>query len=138
LGLNGPWGLADISGSNVLSKPFVVINTSHAIALQVFSAAHQLYHIWYDLRFDVVTSEVLDPAVLRGEEEVLSQLKANHFAAEFLINEHTLLKEMTMNSINVKDIGVKDILQLSSVFSVPYRTMVRRFLELETISQSYY
>ena len=57
LGKDAPWGFTRISGSRndaALEKPFVAINTSIPLDFQVFAAAHELYHIWYEQNPDVI------------------------------------------------------------------------------------
>ncbi|MDE6974887.1 MAG: hypothetical protein K2P38_17645 [Lachnospiraceae bacterium] len=61
LGKNAPWGFTRISGSRddaSLEKPFVAINTSIPIDCQVFAAAHELYHIWYEKNPDILPSDL--------------------------------------------------------------------------------
>lgn len=61
LGKNAPWGFTRISGSRddaSLEKPFVAINTSILIDCQVFAAAHELYHIWYEKNPDILPSDL--------------------------------------------------------------------------------
>ncbi len=132
LGKNAPWGFTRISGSRddaSLEKPFVAINTSIPIDCQVFAAAHELYHIWYEKNPDILPSDLLD------EEDIeLSEKKANRFAAEFLIDEIMLRQEMDIYKI--KKISIKSILQLANLFVVPYRAMTKRLNEINVISKS--
>lgn len=119
LGIDAPWGFTRMSGSANdagLVRPFVVINTSIPVDYQVFAAAHELYHIWFGRKPDVLEAGFL-------EEEVM----ANRFAAEFLVDEMLLRSEMELYKI--KKITVKSVLQLCEIFSVPYRTMARRLYE---------
>lgn len=131
LGQNAPWGFTRISGSQndaSLEKPFVAINTSIPLDCQVFAAAHELYHIWYEKNPDILPSDLLD-----GEDKELSEKKANRFAAEFLIDEIMLRQEMDIYKI--KKISIKSILQLANLFVVPYRAMAKRLHEINVISK---
>lgn len=131
LGQNAPWGFTRISGSQddaSLEKPFVAINTSIPVDCQVFAAAHELYHIWYEKNPDILPSDLLDE-----EEKELSEKKANRFAAEFLIDEIMLRQEMDIYKI--KKISIKSILQLANLFVVPYRAMAKRLKEINVISK---
>lgn len=131
LGQNAPWGFTRISGSKndaSLEKPFVAINTSIPVDCQVFAAAHELYHIWYEKNPDILPSDLLD-----GEDKESSEKKANRFAAEFLIDEIMLRQEMDIYKI--KKISVKSILQLANLFVVPYRAMAKRLHEINVISK---
>lgn len=124
-GENAPWGFTRLSGSkkNVgFEKPFVAINTSIPVPCQVFAAAHELYHIWYEQNPDILPSNLLDE-----DEKGINEKKANRFAAEFLVNETMLRQEMDIYKI--KKITIKAILQLTDIFTVPYKAMVKRLHE---------
>ena len=132
LGKEAPWGFTRISGSRndaLLDKPFVAINSSIPVECQVFAAAHELYHIWYEQNPDVLPSDLLSK-----QNQELSEKKANRFAAEFLVDEQLLRQEIDI--YNIKQYTMRSILQLASIFSVPFRTMVKRLFELSLISNS--
>ena len=132
LGQNAPWGFTRISGSRndaSLDKPFVAINSSIPMDCQIFAAAHELYHIWYEQNPDVIPADLLNS---QGQE--ISEKKANRFAAEFLVDEQLLKQELDIYKI--EKCTIKSILQLASLFSVPYRTMVKRLFEISMISSA--
>lgn len=77
LGKNAPWGFTRISGSRddaSLEKPFVAINTSIPIDCQVFAAAHELYHIWYEKNPDILPSDLLDEEDIELSEKKSKQI----------------------------------------------------------------
>lgn len=126
---DAPWGFTRISGSRndaALEKPFVAINTSIPIDCQVFAAAHELYHIWYEQNPDILPADLLNE-----EDKRTSEKKANRFAAEFLVDEMLLKQEIELYKI--RKITIKSILQLAEVFMVPYRTMAKRLREINVI-----
>ncbi|MBQ4260148.1 MAG: ImmA/IrrE family metallo-endopeptidase [Lachnospiraceae bacterium] len=130
LGKDAPWGFTRIKGSeNDINqeKPFVAINTSIPEDCQVFAAAHELYHIWFEQ-----TPDVLPADLLNEQDKEINERKANRFAAEFLVDQVLLNQEM--NLYGIKEITIKGILQLCELFVVPYRTMVKRLREIERIS----
>lgn len=134
LGKDTVWGFTRIRGERgdgQNHKPFVVINSSIPIDCQVFAAGHELYHIWKDDRIDVVPADVMDEATTDRNE-----LKANRFAAEFLVEEELLLKELRTYGIASENVSFKDILILSELFCVPYRTMVKRLFEIGFITKT--
>jgi Zn-dependent peptidase ImmA (M78 family) len=138
LGKEGPWGIIYMAGTENTEpseKPFVAINTSIPIDAQVFAAAHELYHIWYDQKAEALSSSILDEHNGHGKQTDLSELKASRFAAEFLMNEDLLNSEMKLYSITPGKITIKDILKLASLFTVPYKTMVKRLFEVGAISK---
>lgn len=132
LGESAPWGFTRISGSkndSGLKKPFVTINTSIPDDCQVFAAAHELYHIWYERKPDVLPPDLLD-----GAAKEINERKANRFAAEFLMDEPVLRQEMDLYKI--KKITVKSAIYLSALFTVPYRAMVKRLYEIGQINEA--
>jgi Zn-dependent peptidase ImmA (M78 family) len=129
LGKEAPWGFTRISGSKndaSLEKPFVALNSSIPIDCQVFAAAHELYHIWYEQNPDILPSDLLDE-----QDRKKSEKKANRFAAEFLVDEVLLKQEIEL--YRLKNFTIKSILQLAELFTVPYRTMVKRLGEIGVI-----
>ena len=132
LGKDAPWGFTRISGSKndtMREKPFVAINTSIPLDCQVFAAAHELYHIWYEEKPDVLPSDLLNE-----QDKAVSEKKANRFAAEFLVDEMLLKQEIALYQIN--EITIKSILQLCELFVVPYRTMAKRLEEIGIITEN--
>ena len=128
---DGPWGFTCISTS---SKPFVLINSSISMDKQIFAAAHELYHIW----FESSGVDYIPPSVLGDVDETgiaLSnlELRANRFAAEFLVEEKLLEQEMYTYSVKANGINEKDVLWLASHFMVPYEMMVKRLFEISAI-----
>jgi Zn-dependent peptidase ImmA (M78 family) len=107
----------------------VAINSSIPVDCQVFAAAHELYYIWYEQNPDVLPSDLLSE-----QNQEVSEKRANRFAAEFLVDEQLLRQEIDIYKI--KRYTIKNILQLASIFSVPYRTMVKRLFEVSLISNS--
>lgn len=133
LGKDAVWGFTRIKGSadgDEGGKPFVAINSSIPYDCQIFAAAHELYHIWFDNKVDVIPANVIDEST-----DDRNELKANRFAAEFLVDEELLRKELRIYSIDCSKITLKDILRLANLFSVPYRTMVKRLYEIGSISK---
>jgi len=89
----------------------------------VFAAAHELYHIWYEQNSDALPVDLLNE-----QDKKTGEKKANRFAAEFLIDEVLLKQEIELYKI--KKFTIKSILQLAELFTVPYRTMVKRLKEI--------
>jgi len=132
LGSDAPWGFTRISGSRNDSsseRPFAAINTSFPKPCQVFAAAHELYHIWFEQNPDIIPSDLLDED---GKET--NEKKANRFAAEFLMDEIMLQQEI--DTYKIKNFTIKTVLQLADLFMVPYRAMVKRLWETEHIKNS--
>jgi len=131
IGENSPWGLTRMSGSESgesKNKPYVAINSSIPKDEQVFAAAHELYHIWYDGMAEMIPANLLDDDYLDRKE-----IKANRFAAEFLVDATLLRQEINLH--HIERIDVENILKLSAIFSVPYKAMVKRLFEIEAIDK---
>jgi len=127
LGSDGPWGFTHMRGKKACedpSKPFVAINTAIPLECQVFAAAHELYHIWFNDKSFIVSKPRFDESV---------EASANRFAAEFLVQSELLKQEMQLLSINENHISIKEILRLAYHFVVPYRMMVKRLYEIAVI-----
>lgn len=126
LGKNAPWGFTDIKGTkeNRSEKVFVVLNSSVPTDSRVFAAAHELYHIWFERKEDVITASDIDNCDNDRTEQM-----ADRFAAEFLVNEELLKGAVRSYTKSSGTVSLEDILRLSDLFSVPYKTMVRRLHE---------
>jgi len=124
------WGFSE----TIKGKSFVCINTSLQYDRQVFAAAHELYHLWFGCFGEIMISKNnFEPD---SEDEI--ELKANRFAAEFLVNDELLLQEMRLFKIDKSDLRVKDIVRLANHFVVPYNTMAKRFMEAGICSPKQY
>ena len=120
------WGFSEI----IQGKSFVCINTSIQYDKQVFAAAHELYHLWFGSSGEIMISkDAIEPD---AEDE--TELLANRFAAEFLVNKELLLQEMQVFGIDKNNLNVKDIVRLANHFVVPYHTMARRLFETDVCS----
>lgn len=131
LGKDAPWGFTHISGlidDSSIDKPFVTINTSIPLDCQVFAAAHELYHIWYENKPNILPSDLLNE-----QDKAKNEMKANRFAAEFLVDEILLKQEINLHKID--EYTIKNILLLCDLFVVPYRTMVKRLREENYITE---
>lgn len=108
---------------------FSYINSYIPKDKQIFAAAHELYHIWYEpARLEQV--EILNNDTLEYEPTVKSEKMANRFAAMLLVPETVLRQQVRLLNINETNIQLSDIVQLMPIFQVPYKTIVRRLQEL--------
>ncbi len=126
------WGFSE----KVKGKSFVWINTAIAYDKQVFAAAHELYHLWFENDGEIILKANMEEISAFNISE--NELKANRFAAEFLINEELLLQEVRTYGVDKNRIGIKDIMKLSNLFVVPYKTMVKRLYEIKLINKKRY
>ena len=126
------WGFAD----KIKEQSFVCISTSIPYDKQVFAAAHELYHLWFNRGQELILSSALEEEDNINSQIDDTELRANRFAAEFLVEENLLCQEMKTYGIKRDNIGIKEILKLATLFLVPYKTMVRRLYEINIFKQS--
>lgn len=132
---NNGFHIADIPDKNGNLLTFVFINTAQTLEKQIFTAAHELGHIW---RVDDYVAEKCNEKV----DEELSEKIMNQFAAELLIpeevfqelynREYDSLKEET-GKITLANM-LKVIVSLMNQFCVPEKAIVMRCFELHKIS----
>jgi len=123
------WGFIE----RIEGKLYACINTSIPYEKQIFAAAHELYHIWFDGENvqEVILSSNLESVDVSSIE--LNEQKANRFAAEFLAETNLLEQEMSRYKINKTSISTKEILLLCDVFTLPYKTIAKRMHEIGAI-----
>ncbi|MED4014665.1 ImmA/IrrE family metallo-endopeptidase [Sutcliffiella cohnii] len=114
-------------------KLFVYINTHIPKEKQIFAAAHELYHIWFD-QDRLSQSEMLKSNTLENETEDINELRANLFAAMFLVPKEVLINQLESLGIEKHRLKIEDIVKLMPIFLVPYKTIVRRLHEIDYIS----
>lgn len=107
---------------------FSYINSYISHDKQIFAAAHELYHIWYEnQRLNEV--EVLMNQTIEEEPADRSEIMANRFAAMFLVPELVLRQQLSALQISRDTVTLQDIVKLIPIFQVPYKTIVLRLLE---------
>lgn len=119
-------------------EDFVYINTAKPIVEQIFTAAHELGHI-FEVSKKVWNMMKYPGAPSEQEEEDITNL----FAAEFLMPADAFIKVFR---VYMKEAGVKNgkvkvedfilvmVMQMN-VFMVPYEAVRRRLVETEILSE---
>lgn len=115
-------------------RVFVYINTFIPREKQVFAAAHELYHIWYD-QDKLNQTEMLNDQVLENDTDDINELKANLFAALLLVPTEVLTNELKTRGLQKNSLKVEDIVRLMALFYVPFKTIVRRLFEMEWMDE---
>ncbi|WP_214482958.1 ImmA/IrrE family metallo-endopeptidase [Bacillus sp. SM2101] len=112
---------------------FIGLNTFQTYDRQIFSIAHELYHHWTDTTLSVCHMD--------DERSQLVELKANRFAAEFLLPTETLLQEIgnkTCGERNLYDSTYLGLLRFIALlhcdYRLPYTAIVRRLFEEDAIT----
>lgn len=114
---------------------FIGLNTADYFDRQVFAVAHELYH------FYIRTGSHLSRVT---EEDLLVEVEANRFAAEFLLPESTLkgivfdeFKAPSLQEVQTKAL-LRFIARLQCTWWLPYRSLVKRLKEIDAISVQQY
>lgn len=131
----------DIEGCHI-SKPlngrmqqFVFINTKKVVQEQVWTAAHELGHVW-NVDQNIKTNNFQN---IEEREKIVGR-----FAAEFLMPEEVFQREVKNK---LADLGFSDksltsdqmtrlVTYLMNFFCTPYKSVIRRFVELGHVQKS--
>lgn len=115
---------------------FIGLNTADYYDAQIFAIAHELYHYFTKSGSHLSRQE--------DEASSLIEVKANRFAAEFLLPE-TVLESIVLHEFktsSLKKIQHKTLLRfiarLHCAWWLPYRSLVRRLHEIDAISSGQY
>ena len=115
---------------------FIGLNTADFYDKQIFAIAHELYHYYTKSGSHLSRPE--------DEESSLIEIKANRFAAEFLLPETVLesivldeFKTSTLEKVQHKTL-LRFIARLHCTWWLPYRSLVRRLHEIGAISAEQY
>lgn len=109
-------------------KTFIFINSYVPLEKQIFGGAHELYHAIYN----EIEEDLLEDAY--SNIKSIDDLKANSFAACFLVPKNQLRREIEIMGIDANNIQLIDIIKLMDLFAVPYKTIVTRLYEIGLIN----
>jgi Zn-dependent peptidase ImmA (M78 family) len=115
---------------------FIGLNTADYYDKQVFAIAHELYHYYTKSGSHLSRPE--------DEESSLIEVKANRFAAEFLLPE-TVLESIVLDEFKTSSLEkiqhktlLRFIARLHCTWWLPYRSLVRRLHEIGAITSEQY
>jgi Zn-dependent peptidase ImmA (M78 family) len=118
------------------SLVFIGLNTADYFDRQVFAISHELYHYFTKTGSHMSRQE--------GEDLDVVEARANRFAAEFLLPEFVLksrifdeFKSYTLKHIQTR-VLLRFIARLQCTWWLPYRSLVKRLLEIEAIAPAQY
>lgn len=117
-------------------EQFVFINTAKVVQEQVWTAAHELGHVWQVDR----VMKVLCESCQEDNETIVGR-----FAAEFLMPDTIFIDEVRNKLIEYNFQGnsisrhmmVELVTYLMNFFCVPYKSVIRRFVETGFVSAQY-
>lgn len=115
---------------------FIGLNTADYYDKQVFAIAHELYHYYTKSGSHLSRPE--------DEKNSLIEVKANRFAAEFLLPE-TVLESIVIDEFKTSSLEkiqhkalLRFIARLHCTWWLPYRSIVKRLHEIGAISSKQY
>lgn len=112
---------------------FLCVNSELPMCKQIFSTAHELYHI-HCYAENINTSTIANGSLLNSkifDEAAATQedLEANAFAGLLLMPDASLSEQFQMFGISKENINVDDVLILMDLFALPYKAVVLRLVE---------
>lgn len=117
---------------------FIMLNTNEYYDKQIFAVAHELYHFWVEESKMHTLRNIYDSSQKR-------EMKANRFAAEFLLPTESLIKEISEKNNgfdSLKDWSKLKILrftaQLHCDYKLPYKAIIKRLYEVKAIEDEQY
>lgn len=116
----------------------IFINTGFNLSFQIFAVAHELYHLidlkeQYADRFIICNDRDISENMDGGSN--IDEIKANYFAAAFLMPQNTIIKRFKSDKskkIQEADIVLK-IIEVQNEYELPYKTILKRLKELRVI-----
>lgn len=112
---------------------YIGLNTNDYYDNQIFALAHELYHYYEEPEIHLCR--------ISSNSQPIRELKANRFAAEFLLPTEKLEKEIRdINDGSLKLYEWKKttifrfIARLHCEYKLPYKAIVRRLLEINAIT----
>ena len=134
---NNGFHIKDMPFANGTTQDFVFINTSQTIEKQVFTAAHELGHIWE------IDDYVLEEMNLQEPGDVREKI-INRFAATLLMPNELFIKVLVKEVKKVRnkegEISAVDLIKLIVLlmnhFLVPKKAVVLRLVELGFVDEN--
>lgn len=124
------------SEENDKKLTFIGLNTADYFDNQIFAIAHELYHFYTKSGSHLSRPE--------DEENNLIEIKANRFAAEFLL-PNTVLESIVLDEFKTSSLEkiqhktmCRFIARLHCTWWLPYRSLVRKLQEIGAISPKQY
>jgi Zn-dependent peptidase ImmA (M78 family)/DNA-binding XRE family transcriptional regulator len=110
-------------------KPLIIYNKNHTFDRIRFSIAHELGHVY--LHHYNTLKWKYDRAILEEEKENVKEIEANRFAAEFLMPENEISKELN-------ELHAMKLMSLKKKWKVSFAALIERAKHLKTITELEY
>ncbi len=126
--LSGAFSGMAIKSTN---KKFILVNSNHSLGKQHFTIAHELYHLFKqpDFKFRSCITGKFD----KSDEE---EYNADLFAAELLLPEDGIYKQIPDNELKKDKIQLPTILKLEQYFYTSRAALLYRLKTLNLLSTS--
>lgn len=111
----------------------IVINTTKSLGHQRFTAAHELFHLQYDVG---LSRRVCITGKFEGNKQV-GEREADHFAANFLLPAEALMERLYKRRHgNEGPLSLEDVIDLGQYFYVSHQAMLIRLNMLGLLSNT--
>lgn len=116
---------------------FIGLNTNDYYDNQIFALGHEIYHYYEESNIHL--------CIISNDKQSIRELKANRFAAEFLLPTDKLEKEI--KEVNDGETQLykwkhstllRLIARLHCEYRLPYKAIVKRLLEISAINEKQY
>jgi Zn-dependent peptidase ImmA (M78 family) len=130
-----PFGKEVLCGFSAIfeGKKVMVTNSSEILAREIFTAAHELAHLLYDL--DLNSEDVKVDMDLTSNRDGISEKRADLFAACFLMPEE-LLRRFIIYKLDKPDFSQLtglDIVRIQVEFNLSYSAVIERLREIKAV-----
>lgn len=125
----------DFSGMAIkhAEQRFMIINCSHRISKQHFTAAHELYHLFIQQSF---VSEISNTGLFDKKNKI--EYEADCFAAYLLLPETALLAMIPSQELSKNKISLSTIVQLEQYFACSRTALLFRLADMDLIELKQY
>lgn len=109
----------------------VIINSDRSLGHQLFTAAHEYYHIKYD---DGMNGKVCSIGSYENDSDI--EIEANYFASYFLMPDDSLRYHLNKR-VGSNEIKLSDLIFLENYFMVSHALMLRRLKDINMIDETF-
>lgn len=122
---------SDISGFFLRkgSSELVFINSAKSKGHQTFTAAHEFYHIRFDLNLPGRAC-----SVGRFDRRSPSEYKADMFAAYFLAPDEAIYNRIHRLGYDIDNLTYNNVIELEQYFGISHQAMLNRLRQMELLT----
>lgn len=109
---------------------FMLINSKHSIGRQHFTACHELYHLYEQENFEETFCD-------ESNKTEVEEKNADIFAANLLIPEDGLLRQIPDKELQKNKIQINTMLEIEQFYACSHQALLRRIQDLGIITTEY-